>query len=160
VLLLLPPPDVDETGLRGHLGISGELIPHLLALVNESKDLAELRHTLPGEGDASQVYTALVRRYLQSHAMMSLCNALRMCLGDHNPVTERDWVRPATAMLCAAAEVAYRTAIGLHGDITVEQGLRYADIASLIQAGERFPDLAWERKWGEPVPRLPELHEP
>ena len=45
VLTLDPPPAEDRSGLRGHLGVTGELKPRLFELYNVSKELKEFFHS-------------------------------------------------------------------------------------------------------------------
>jgi hypothetical protein len=154
VLVLEPPPVPDPTGLRGRLGISGELRAHLVTLVPHILEIEDLMHGLPAEKSFANVADMCLIRYRQCHFAMTIHHALRYPLDDYNPNGALDWFRPLYLTQCAAAEWQYRNKLGLPNN-DPQAWLEYSTLANFVESDAKWPDLAWEKHYGKPLPRLP-----
>lgn len=154
VLILDPPPTEDETGIRGILGISGELRAHLEELVTINKYLADEFHGIPKYGSPDQYYDVCVIRYRQCYAAMHVHHELRFELDDYNPNAALDWFPPLFLVQCAISENHYRGELGLPTVLEPMEALEYSTLINYVTNGEKWPDLAWERHYGKKLPRI------
>jgi hypothetical protein len=155
VLVLDPAPADDPTGLRGLLGITGELRRYLPDVAKSDDELQEILHGLPGEPTADDIYSICLTRYRQLHALAHVHHTLRMPLDDFNPNMEKDWFRPFFLCACGASEQHYRLQVGLPATLDPMEALKCSTFMNIVVRGDKYPDLEWERSYGQPVPRIP-----
>jgi hypothetical protein len=144
VLLMDSPPLPDVTGLRGHLGVSGELKAHLPQLRDEVKNLTEFDVDLPQDA----LHDVCLVRYRQCHAAVHVHHTLRFALDDCSKESELDWFRPLYAIQCALAECRYRGMLQMPQNLSLTECSELASMITLVQAGEKWPKQAWERRYG------------
>jgi hypothetical protein len=154
VLILEPEPAPDVTGVRGRLGITGELRPHYRALIELDSTLAEMAHSFPSAMSDEDIYAAIVLQYHRLHALMTMHHQLRWPLDDYNKSPDKDWFKPMYLCFCACAENHYRSILGLPLQIEPIEALQFHTILDFVNSDERWPDLAWERHYETRIPRL------
>jgi hypothetical protein len=152
VLVLDPPPTPDPTGLRGRLGITGELKARIHELAKQDEFLIEYFSAFPEVTSRDDEWNLILMRYRMCGAYMNVMNALRISLDDCNPDDSKDWFKPFYAAMCASAEYRYRSELGLPDTLATpggNSGDRKSDAYNMfwgtVLGGERFPDLEWRR---------------
>ncbi|SAL06078.1 hypothetical protein AWB67_06565 [Caballeronia terrestris] len=159
VLVLDPAPAVDPSGLRGILGISGELKEHLDLLSLRCRKLAEFLHGIGADRSRDEKWNAVVYRYRIVWAGMNIFNALRKSLGDAHGDPSSDWFWPFLATQCAFSEHIYRSQAGLapslHSDRvqSCDVGDALLAFSNLVLDGVQYPDFEWEQRYGVKLPR-------
>ncbi len=149
VLLISPVPEHDGTGLRGHLGISGELKTKILEVIKTDKEFESFPEGLNFDTALAQVQFA----YRRAWAGMNVFEGLRHEYDDINPEQSKDWFRPFFASLCAYAESNYREELGMPNILGKESdsgkslGSMYGNYMDIVLNGDKFPDLIWEGKF-------------
>jgi hypothetical protein len=149
VLVIDPPPTEDPTGLRGQLGITGELKTHLAELVRKDKSLREFMHGFPAPKDRGDVWNCVLFRYRQVWAWTRVHHTLRFAFDDVNNAEGKDWFQPFIAAMCAWQEHEYRKLLGmppaLEGDADKE-AVKMNLFMEFVLEGARFPDLEWRER--------------
>jgi hypothetical protein len=150
VLVMAPPPDEDRFGLRGQLGLSGELRERLLEILNaNSKDFEEW---LPVAAfrDREEAVAAINGRFLLSLARANVLCALREPLGDIDANREvADWYRAALLSTAAFWEHQFRLSLNMPATLPQEpEWGRHTDMKhklyfDCVRDGSPFPDEAW-----------------
>jgi hypothetical protein len=155
VLVIDPPPADDQTGLRGQLGITGELKPRLYELYQADKSLQEFLHGLdepPKKWD--DVWNPVLARFRMCHAWTHVFGALRLVFEDSNPASHKDWFRPFIAAMCGFQESTYRRSLGLPcafgDDFSADlKPLMLSTFTNCVLDGSRYPDLEWNNRMAE-----------
>jgi hypothetical protein len=149
VLVIAPEPEFDGTGLRGRLGITGELAARVLELIKTDKEFDTFPEGLSFAKAGAQIQYAHRRAW----ASMNLFERLRHEFDDINPEQSKDWFRPFFASQCAYAESHFREALGMpnvlgvDSDTGITLGAMYGNYMDIVLSGERFPDVTWEEKF-------------
>ena len=149
VLLISPVPEQDGTGLRGHLGMTGELKPRLLEIIKIDKEF----ETFPNGLNFANAWNQVQYAYRRAWAYMNVFEGLRHQYDDINPEQSKDWFRPFFASQCAYSENKYREELGMEilldipGNAGSSIGLQYGNYRDMVLKGDRFPDLSWEEKF-------------
>jgi hypothetical protein len=159
VLVLDRAPAVDPSGLRGILGVSGELKSHLEQLSLRCKSLGGFLHGIKVNLSHAEKWNAVVYHYYIVWAGMNVFNALRKSLGDAHSDPASDWFWPFYATQCAFSEHIYRSQAGLppslHSDrvASCDVGDALLVFANLVLDGVQYPDFEWEQRFGAKLPR-------
>jgi len=146
VLVIPPPPEEDASGLRGALGISGELKGNLLELAQKSKPLREWLHAFATRSP-DDVWNAVLHRHWITLARANVLAALRKPLQDAHPVKDMDWYRPFLASQCAYQEHVYREALGLRSNLGTDalgasiEAVKLSIYVNCVLQGAQYPDL-------------------
>lgn len=149
VLLVVPEPESDGTGLRGALGITGELAARVLEVVKTDKEF----DTFPDGLNYAKAVAQIQYAHRRAWACMNLFERLRHEFDDINPEQSKDWFRPFFASQCAYAESAFRESLGMpnilgvDSDTGISLGAMYGNYRDIVLSGERFPDAIWEAKF-------------
>ncbi len=85
---------------------------------------------------------------------MTVHSLLRFPLDDYNSNDDLDWFRPLYLCQCAVAEWQHRNKLGLPNSEPATM-LEYSTLANFVTNGAKWPDLAWEKHYGKPLPRVP-----
>lgn len=149
VLLISPVPEPDGTGLRGHLGMTGELKSRILDIVKIDKEF----ESFPANINLAKAGNQIQFAYRRAWAYMNVFEGLRHEYDDINPEQSKDWFRPFFASQCAFSESKYREELGMpnvldkssNGDAT--SGLKYGNFRDIVLNGDKLPDLVWEEKY-------------
>ena len=116
VLLIPAAPETDSAGLRGQLGVTGELRSHLqdaLRLSDQVKDQAG-NMGVDIEGlDADEFYYICYAGYLVTQSTILVLDLVRRELNDFVAAPGRDWLMPTQAALYAWEEHLHRQRLGL-----------------------------------------------
>jgi len=155
VLVIAPPPAPDPVGIRGLLGITGELRARLPLIVEHDTNLQEQIHGLPNARTADALYNVCLVRYRQCHAGMHVHHMMRFPLRDYNTNPGMDWFRPFYLSQCAVSEHQYRIASGLHSELDPFVAFELSTLMNSVLDGSKWPDLAWEQHYNKKLPRLP-----
>ena len=149
VLVMPPPPEVDDTGIRGQYGVSGELKPHLLELATKSKDLREWLHGFGPISTWDDVWNPVLVRYWITLSRANILSALRSPLEDAHPVASMDWFKPFLATQCGYQEHAYREVLGMPSSLASNpidaslEAVKLSIFANCVLQGAKYPDLDW-----------------
>jgi hypothetical protein len=152
VLIVNPPPVEDPTGLRGQPGITGELMAHLLELVEKDKRLREFMHAFPTPKNAEDAWNTIWGQYRIVGAWTYIHQMLRFAFDDANHAEGKDWFKPFVAAECAWQEYQYRELLGmppvLEGGETEawKNALKMSFFSQCVLEGARFPDLEWRER--------------
>lgn len=136
VLTILPAPAPDASGMRGKLGISGELKAHILEIVKLDKEFA----TFPDIEDADKAWNQVQYAYRRAWASMNIFEALRHEFEDFHPETDKDWFRPFFASQCVYAESSYREELGMP---KTPDGAAYGSYRDIVLSGDKDPERTW-----------------
>ena len=156
-MVIDPPPAEDLTGLRGQLGITGELKAHLLELAKKDKGLREFMHAFPTPKNVDDVWNPVRGRYLVVGAWAHLYQMLRFAFDDVNHAEGKDWFKLFVAAMCAWQEYEYRESLGmppaLEGSKTEswKKAMKMGAFMEFVLEGTRFPDLEWQERADEIV---------
>ena len=149
VMLISPVPEHDGTGLRGQLGITGELKPKILEIIKSDKEFfASFPEGLKFDQASAQIQYA----YRRSWANMNIFEGLRHEFDDIHPEQSQDWFRPFFASQCAYAESLYREELGMpivqgtEGNADALAGKMYGAYREMVLNGDKFPDQTWEAR--------------
>ncbi|MBC8751291.1 MULTISPECIES: hypothetical protein [Paraburkholderia] len=151
VLVLDAAPNPDPTGLRGWLGISGELRHHLDLLSTTDTYLADCVRSNSGVANPAAVWEAVLLRYRVLWAGMNIFNALRDPLGDVHKEIGSDWFWPLLCIQCAVSEAVYRDGAGLpltmnpDPQVTLKISSTLLSLVELVRGGSEYPDLEWQQ---------------
>ena len=148
VLLIDPAPRPDPTGLRGRSGISGQLGAYLHELRDKITTMLEVEGEIPNE----ELYETCLVRYRQSNGALHVFGVLRFALNDYSKEPELDWFVPLIRAQCALAEAHYREILELPETLSSTECSELATLITLVQAGEKWPTRAWERRYGKTLP--------
>ena len=149
VLVISPQPENDASGLRGHLGITGELKARILDIIKIDEEFANFPKELNSEKALNQIQYA----YRRAWAYMNLFERIRHEYNDIHPEQAEDWFRPFFASQCAYSENKYRTELGmknvLDGTNQEEEsvGMMYGNYKDIVLKGDKYPDLTWGEKY-------------
>ena len=149
VLVISPEPEHDGSGLRGHLGITGELKAKILEVIKTDKEFA----TFPQGQSFDKAWAQMQHAYRRSWAYMNIFEGLRHEFDDINPEQSKDWFRPFFASQCAYAESRYREELDMPATLNKSNaseaslGAMYGNYREIVLSGDRFPDLTWEEKY-------------
>lgn len=152
VLIMPPPPEEDVTGMRGKLGVSGELKARMIEIVQADKDLR-------GWFDANQwpyetwdeVWNPVLVRYFIVLSRANVLSALRKELGDF-PKGRPDWYPLFLQTQCAYYEFEYRERIGMPPSLPEVEGwagmtsLKYSLFVNCVSEGAQYPDDDWRER--------------
>lgn len=145
--VLVLTPETDVANLLSLEGISGQLKPHILDIIQKNKQLREYFHSAQEPIDYSLAWSEILYRYRHSAADMNIFAALRVLFGDYNKAQEKDWFKPFFGSMCIYSEAEYRNEIGLPSLLgeykTNLSQLKYSTFLNFVVNGERYPDLAW-----------------
>jgi hypothetical protein len=149
VLVISPEPAPDGTGLRGHLGITGELKARIPDIIKVDKEF----ETFPNNLDFDKAWHQIQYAYRRSWAYMNVFEGLRHEFDDIHPEQEQDWFRPFFASQCAYSESNYRAELGmpnvLHkgNDSGALSGTMYGNFLNIVLGGDKYPDQTWEKQY-------------
>jgi hypothetical protein len=157
VLTITPPPSEDRTGLRGQVGITGELKMRLFDLYQADKGLREFFHGLEYTPETwDDVWNPVLIMYRQCHAWTHIFHSLRFVFDDVNKESGKDWFRPFVAAICGFKESLYRQSVGMQSafDRTseIDPGLKPRLLSMFMNCvldGARYPDLEWNERLAE-----------
>ncbi len=153
VLVIPPHPEHDVSGLRGHLGISGELKAKILEIIKLDKDF----ETFPSGLSFEQAWNQIQYAYRRAWAYMNLFEGIRHEYDDIHAVQDKDWFRPFFASQCAYSESKFREALGMSNVLDkvsvggVSAGPLYGKFKEIVLHGDQYPDIAWEEKYPDLV---------
>jgi hypothetical protein len=153
VLVIPPHPEPDASGLRGHLGISGELKEKILEIIKRDKDF----ETFPSGLSFEQAWNQIQFAYRRAWAGMNLFEGLRHEYGDIHEEQDKDWFRPFFASQCAYSESKIREELGMSNvadNMNVagaSAGLLYGKFKDSVLNGDRYPDIVWVDKYPQLV---------
>jgi hypothetical protein len=153
VLVISPRPEHDASGLRGHLGITGELSAKILEIVKIDKEFESFADGLSFEQARNQIQYA----YRRAWAGMNLFEGMRHEFGDIHAEQDKDWFRPFFASQCAYAESQFREDLGMLNVLdklngaTASSGPLYGKFRDIVLNGDRYPDIVWEEKYPDLV---------
>jgi hypothetical protein len=159
VLVLDAAPNPDPTGLRGWLGITGELRHHLELLSTTDTYLADYLRSNLGNRNAGALWEAVLLRYRVLWAGMNIFNALREPLGDVHKEIGSDWFWPLLCIQCAVSEAVYRDGAGLpltmnpDPQVTLKISSSLLTLVELVRSSSKFPDLEWQQINNVSLPR-------
>lgn len=151
VLVISAQPEPDASGLRGHLGITGELKSRILDIIKIDEEF----DNFPKELDSEKALNQIQYAYRRAWAYMNLFERIRHEYDDIHPEQSEDWFRPFFASQCAYSENKYRVELGMQNvlDSTnkegVSLGVMYGSFKDSVLKGDKFPDLSWEAKYPE-----------
>lgn len=157
VLIIEPPPTEDLTGLRGQPGITGELMAHLLELIERDKGLREFMHAFPIPKSEEDAWKTVWGRCRIVAAWAHVYQMLRFAFDDVNHAEGRDWFKPFVAAECAWQEYQYRKLLGMPPALggpeeeTLKKALKMSLFMECVLEGARFPDLEWRERSEEMV---------
>lgn len=149
VLMISPHPEHDASGLRGHLGISGELKVKILDIIKIDKEFESFPKDLNFEKSLNQIQYS----YHRAWACMNLFERIRHEYNDIHPEQSQDWFRPFFASQCAYSENKFRAELGMPNTLEgpgkegVTPGLMYGNFKEIVLQGDQFPDSTWEIKY-------------
>ncbi len=149
VLVISPPPEHDASGLRGHLGITGELKSRILDIIKIDQEFDNFPKELNFEKALNQIQFA----YRRAWAYMNLFERIRHEYDDIHSEQSDDWFRPFFASQCAYSENKYRAELGMKNMLDrvnsegTSVGMLYGNYKDIVLKGEKFPDLTWEAKY-------------
>ncbi len=152
VLVISPEPERDGSGLRGHLGITGELKAKILEVIKADNELDSFDTFSQGQS-FDKAWTQMQHAYRRSWAYMNIFEGLRHEFDDINPEQYKDWFRPFFASQCAYAESCFREELGMPATLNkanageASLGAMYGNYREIVLSGDRFPDLTWEEKY-------------
>jgi hypothetical protein len=153
VLIISPQPEYDASGLRGHLGITGELKAKILEILKIDKEFESFPDGLSSEQAWNQVQYA----YRRAWANMNLFEGIRHEYDDIHEEQEKDWFRPFFASQCAYSESKFREALGMSNELDkisvagTPAGLLYGKFKDTVLNGDKYPDIVWEEKYPDLV---------
>lgn len=153
VLLIPPVPEKDGTGLRGYLGMTGELKSKIMEIIKIDKEFESFPENLNLEKAWNQVQYA----YRRAWAYMNIFEGLRHEYDDINPEQSKDWFRPFFASQCAYSESNFRQELGMEVVMDKENGSgaslgsMYGNFRDIVLNGDKFPDSTWEAKYPQLV---------
>jgi hypothetical protein len=164
VLLIPPPPQADDSGLRGLPGISGELGKQLRKIVKHNSELhAELFEgieSVDDDNDDETIVRLLKRSFWQARWSLDSYNAVRKDIGDV-PETN-DWYKPFMFAACANQENTYRTDVGMPSAFEFPAAaaapVAYSLFTDIVLSGSPDPLAEWSeyhRGAGIPLPEMP-----
>jgi hypothetical protein len=115
VLVLLPPPHLDVTRLRGKPGITGELRQQIPEIVRKDKRLRDFFVSSGGVENLSpdELQDGLTARRYVLHGWSSMHQILRMAWRDDAPEPLTDWYRSLVENTCAVEEQRVRKLLGM-----------------------------------------------
>jgi hypothetical protein len=157
VIVLGPPPDRISWPFADYPGISGQLSPHLDAILQlhlEDNSPIPLAHEAIAEDpsllekfgtDAIVARELVATRINRGKLEMHVANALRMVLHDHAPSPKGDWLMPMLASLWSYYEDRHRRALGLPELITGWDGLSHGTFVNFVQNGTIDPLAEWRK---------------
>jgi hypothetical protein len=149
VLVISPLPEHDASGLRGHLGITGELRSRILDIIKIDQEFDNFPKDLSSEKALNQIQFA----YRRAWAYMNLFERLRHEYNDIHSEQSEDWFRPFFASQCAYSENKYRVELGMQNllsslnNLDETLGIMYGNYRDIVLNGDKFPDLTWEKKY-------------
>lgn len=150
VLVIKPPPEEDETGLRGKFGISGELRERLVELAEKDKNLKEFMYGIGASSTWEDVWNPVLLRYRVTYAWMHLFHTLRAHLDDMNLGENDDWFQLFFTVMCGWQEHQYREVLGLPSKLDFlpirpdAQAIILGTFTNRVLEGHRYPDLEWK----------------
>jgi len=153
VLLISPQPERDASGLRGNLGITGELKAKILEIIKIDKEFESFPDGLSFEQACNQIQYA----YRRAWAYMNLFEGIRHEYNDIHEEQDKDWFRPFFASQCAFAESKFREELGMTNVLDklsvsgIPAGLLYGKFKDNVLNGDRYPDLVWEQQYPDLV---------
>lgn len=152
VLVIPLAPEPDGTGLRGVLGISGELKAHLLEIARASKPLREWLHGIGPAETWDDVWNPVLFRHWYTLTRADVLSALRKPLDDAHHIPKMDWYRPFLETQCAFQEHEYREALGWPSNLTDDRGqagieaLKLSLYVNCVVQGAKYPDLDFKER--------------
>jgi hypothetical protein len=154
VLVILPPPEADSTGIRDYEGVTGELKASLPELVKVDNELEAFFYGLDETPTTpSDTWDAVVMRYWVLHLYMDTYNLVRIALGDWHKEKQKDWFRPCYISLCIWQESQYRQKLGMppaiSGTNPDRKALMHSTWINRLEEGHKEVRLAWEKSWTE-----------
>lgn len=160
VLLIPAAPEVDTTGLRGQVGITGHLRGRLQDALRKSEnfqnrlgdsgfDLLDLE----GMSD-DEAYNICYICYLQGQSSLCVFDKVRSALNDHIEKPGRDWLLPTLTALYVWEEALHRQSLGLPEAEGMDplQALRASGILNIMLAGAKNPLYEWEKQFEQKFP--------
>jgi hypothetical protein len=156
VLTLDPPPASDETGLRGQVGITGELKPRLFELYYRDKGLREFFQGLENSPRTwDDVWNPVLLRYRIVHSWASVFHGLRYVLDDCNK-NGKDWFRAFVAAMSGFQESIYRRTLDMPSSFDETSGispdlkpLMLSMFLNCVLSEARYPDFEWKERVAE-----------
>ena len=151
VLVIEPPPAVDDTELRGQVGITGELKAQLSELYLSDDGFKDFFGEVGITPKAStDMWCVVWAMYKQVFSYMQVFQLLRLSLDDTGSEPGADWYRPYWAAMCGFWESRYRLSLGMESPLA-HQCVFVSMIPVLLSAfdncvlgGIQQPDHAWE----------------
>lgn len=137
VLLIPAAPAPDQTGLRGKLGISGDLKTRILDIAKVDPYFKDFPH----KQDAEKALGEIQNAYRRAWARMNIFEAFRHEFNDLTPDLSDDWLKPLFASQCAYAEFHYRQQLGM--DCDAASGSAYEAYKDAVLTGAESPNQVW-----------------
>lgn len=153
VLTFDPPPGEDMTGIRGQVGISGELEAHITQIAKMDKNIRTFLHSFEEKfTEASDIVEYVAFRGLLCTIWANLYHGLRYVFDDCNK-QGKDWYRPFVVAVYGWQEAEYRGLLGMpssirgHDDTDKKWKALYLSLfVDSVDSGVQFPDLDWSDK--------------
>ncbi|MDH6250199.1 hypothetical protein M2129_002209 [Polynucleobacter sphagniphilus] len=151
VLVIDPAPLPDQTGMRGHLGITGEMKGKILEIIKVNEDLQREFHKLGADVNYVTAWDYSLMRYRMFWAYSRVLSGMRYYLKDANPNSENDWYFPFFRSLCAYYENTYRDELGMPSVLDPDRELAnkkagwYLTYLNFVLSDKQYPDLEWEK---------------
>jgi hypothetical protein len=157
VLVIAPPPEPDDSGLRKQPGISGELKAHLVALCEKNDDLRSIMYAETDSRGFDVLWPIVQRLHWETRWLLETLNATRIALGDS--VDDDDWYEPFLHAACVNLEHKFRWELEMPSafaeDIAREAASTYPVFTDIVLSGAKNPADEWRefaRGTGVPMP--------
>lgn len=159
VLVIPPPPEPDDSGLRKQPGISGELKAHLDELCEKNDELRSTMYAETDSRDFDTLWPIIQRLHWETRWLLDTLNATRIALGDD--AADDDWYEPFLHAACVNLEHTFRWELEMppafDADIAREAAATYAVFTDIVLSGAKSPAAEWReyaRGAGVPLPEF------
>ncbi len=163
VLLVPPPPEPDEFGLREQPGISGLLRPYLAKLFERND---QLRSAIFSEADDAtdgtdppDLWEFAQRQFWETYWLLETLNAARIALGDW--IEDSDWKQAYLHAAAVTCEHQYRWELELPSafdeSVAKEAATAYSMFTDIVVSGAADPAREWRDYYhdsGIPMPNF------
>ena len=147
-------PSSDSMGLMGLPGISGEIRKHLVKIGERDEKIAEELHgqsNTPNKLNFEFMKHHIRAKYLIWYWRISVFNAIRIGLKDHNSNHSKDWRNHLLYSLCVCQEYDFRELLELKQKISIEQKIISSTMLNITLNGETYPDHAFYQQNKEKI---------
>lgn len=154
VLVLDQDADHDPTGLIGTQGISGNLKPLLVEIVEANTNLKEELYGNIEDPTNDEIEMFVMVKYWEAAWFAQTLNACRIALEDINPIAHKDWYMPFKHAMCVVEEIFYRNELDIEQAPEID-GVEhlgyYFAFANYVKSDCRYPDLSWREKFKDEI---------